>query len=448
MSESIDPFFYLDGDPPDAGLPDLREFLLRRRDYDGLPTLKPPQWAALKALYPVERKAEVYAAIADHLLEHKVPFPRPVTTDGVAQTAFGQLKAKPWEEILGSRDLKAYTARQSYRHWGEDSVRGVISLGAPYNEVSDHFQWQNRLRCRGWNSKSPMEMWENPHDVDWIFYSFPEDRERLGVTRDDYVGTFRLRTYTATQFRPQVAKAFFGWTGAGTVFDISCGWGDRLAGFYASGASKYVGCDPNRAVWEAYQRQCLAYENWLGWTQTPTLDFLTVGGYDAFRVRGHKEVLIVNGPAEDMDWSAEGPADLVFASPPYFAVEKYAEDQGAAATATQSWSRYPQFDAWRDKFLFPVVDKVTAALRPGGALALNMADPTIRGTRHEACDPLVDRLLTQGMIYEGVVAMALKKRPSTEKGKKAVTMHYAEPVWLLRTDGPPLPPITVEIPGR
>jgi hypothetical protein len=74
-----------------------------------------------------------------------------------------------------------------------------------------------------------------------------------------------------------------------------------------------------------------------------------------------------------------------------------------------------------------------------------MADPTLKGTRHEACDPLVDRLLAQGMHYEGVVAMALKKRPSTVEGAGAVTIRYAEPVWILRTAGPPLPPIGVEV---
>jgi hypothetical protein len=136
----------------------------------------------------------------------------------------------------------------------------------------------------------------------------------------------------------------------------------------------------------------------------------------------------------------------VFASPPYFAVEKYAEDQGPQATATQSWSRYPEFVAWRDSFLLPVADKVADVLRPGGAIALNMADPTLRGERHKACDPLVNHLVDRGMIYEGVIAMAMKKRPSTTKGKGAVATKYAEPVWVLRKPGPALPSFSVSDP--
>ena len=49
------------------------------------------------------------------------------------------------------------------------------------------------------------------------------------------MSAFRLGTYIATQFKPVVAKAIYDMTNAKTVLDTSCGWGDRLAGFFASG---------------------------------------------------------------------------------------------------------------------------------------------------------------------------------------------------------------------
>ncbi len=41
-------------------------------------------------------------------------------------------------------------------------------------------------------------------------------------------------------------------TNAKTVLDTSMGWGDRLAGFFASDATHYIGCDPNPNTFKVY----------------------------------------------------------------------------------------------------------------------------------------------------------------------------------------------------
>ena len=51
---------------------------------------------------------------------------------------------------------------------------------------------------------------------------------------------------------------------ANKVLDTSCGWGDRLCGFYASNAKEYIGCDPNPNTYERYKKQCIEYERLLG----------------------------------------------------------------------------------------------------------------------------------------------------------------------------------------
>ena len=55
------------------------------------------------------------------------------------------------------------------------------------------------------------------------------------------MSAFRLGTYIATQFKPVVAKTIYDMTKANTVLDTSCGWGDRLAGFFSSNATEYYG---------------------------------------------------------------------------------------------------------------------------------------------------------------------------------------------------------------
>ena len=67
-----------------------------------------------------------------------------------------------------------------------------------------------------------------------------------------YMSAFRLGTYIATQFKPNVAKAIYHMTDAKKVLDTSCGWGDRLAGFYASDAEEYISCDPNPNTFQKY----------------------------------------------------------------------------------------------------------------------------------------------------------------------------------------------------
>ena len=58
-----------------------------------------------------------------------------------------------------------------------------------------------------------------------------EELRNNKLDEKSYVSAFRLQTYIATQFKPNVAKAIYQMTNAKRVLDTSCGWGDRLAVF-------------------------------------------------------------------------------------------------------------------------------------------------------------------------------------------------------------------------
>lgn len=413
----------------------LHETLVQHSATDGLPV---PDAATTARLVAEFGWPAICAAIVDIIVWKHIGFPRMPKPEQKARRAFHKLVKTARSTILKLGDGADYVSECTYRHWDTATVLGLIGLGAGSNVISDRFQWENRLRCRGYNSKSPLEIWEKEEflrKVDWIFSSFAEERAEKGIRRGDYTGTFRLRSYTATQFRPQVAKAFMDlYATGGVVLDISCGWGDRLAGFYASRAHQYIGGDPNRACFPIYLAQALAYERWLDPRVVPTVErFVTTKGHDAFRVTGTKIVTIVCGPAEDIDWPVQ--VDLIFSSPPYFNTERYAAEQGPEASADQSWSRYLTIEAWQNGFLYPAVDRARAVLRPGGVLALNIADPTVGEQRNEICDPLMDRLTGQGMLFAGVVAMAVKNRPSPDPEAEGAAKRFAEPVFIL-TNGP------------
>ena len=58
-------------------------------------------------------------------------------------------------------------------------------------------------------------------------------------------------------------QAIYDITNAKTVLDTSCGWGDRLAGFFASDAEEYYGYDPNPNTYQRYQEQISSYNKLL-----------------------------------------------------------------------------------------------------------------------------------------------------------------------------------------
>ena len=70
------------------------------------------------------------------------------------------------------------------------------------------------------------------------------------LSEASYMSAFRLGTYIATQFKPNVAKTIYQLTNAKRVLDTSCGWGDRLVAFCLGRAEEYIGCDPNPNTYE------------------------------------------------------------------------------------------------------------------------------------------------------------------------------------------------------
>ena len=138
---------------------------------------------------------------------------------------------------------------------------GIIDAPSTYNTVSNYFHQDLRLACSSYGFRAPLEVWQNGTAKDiWKCFGpiwrgingvkkvIVEGKEELrGGKLDEasYLSAFRLGTYIATQFKPIVAKCVYEMTDAKRVLDTSCGWGDSLAGFFASNAEEYYGWDPN-----------------------------------------------------------------------------------------------------------------------------------------------------------------------------------------------------------
>lgn len=450
---------------PVAHVAETNDFSLARVlevhcDVQGYPHVPREVWLEVRKRYSY---SEIQKGLARHFVSRKVPFPLPPIERREAKRDFVDLCGRDWATFIGptvesaaknpSPDTvpREYRAKYAYRHWTPETVLGHVSRNTLGGKASNYFHRDTRLRTGGWKDPGALSCWENEDLLAKV--RWPSKVMRDGPTRDVWrkTITFANGLYVPSTFRPSVAKCFYGWLGGvqdGAILDPSCGWGDRLAGFYATPSARvYAGCDPNTDVWKAYRDQCVAYEEWLAPPDTtkwiyevapPALEDLTISGYPAFRCHGSKDVLIVNGPFEDIDWSeiaslvAPNGFDLAFTSPPYFGVERYGE--GSSSAGNQSWSRYTTGNAWLTSFLLPVWRHASKVLKDGGFLGVNIADPGVDDQRQEVCDPLVEDLLTvPEMSYEGVVAMSMSKRPSSGEilGDMDPT-SFAEPVWIFR----------------
>ena len=142
----------------------------------------------------------------------------------------------------------------------------LIQMGNSCNSISDYFQNKNRMSCGSYGFRSAVERWETGDKVDQLIapiFRLTEVNQALGT--ESYRQAFRLGSYVASQFKPNVAKLMYEMFDARSVFDMSCGWGDRLAGFWACpGTTMYVGCDPNENTFDDYKKQCLFYHHELG----------------------------------------------------------------------------------------------------------------------------------------------------------------------------------------
>lgn len=273
-----------------------------------------------------------------------------------------------------------------------------IDLSNVGNKASDYFHQESRFKCDSINSPSPYRLWT----TEKFRLNFLKNLWSMPTTRVDSARlrtALSLRGYVASQFRPSAAKAMYELYKAKNILDFSSGWGDRLAGFYASKYSiSYKGYDPNTRLIEGYLGQIDLYEK---------------------DIMGKSANMYIK-PAEEM--YPDNSYDFIFTSPPYFDLERYSRGD------TQSWRRYKKLDNWLEGFLFNSISKAWSQLEKGGYMAINIADVYCHHTVNKICDPMNDFISTlSGAQYQGAIGYRMAKRPNSGSAKTGV---YVEPIWI------------------
>ena len=362
------------------------------------------EWEYIKETFDKEDVKESLAKVA-----MTYPLPYPNLTEKSAYKDFMKLKGMKWNEIMVEGDWYAREGTQytyDLKYDGKPLYFRRLNAG---NTASNYFQIENRWSVDGSVSPGPKRTWENEKFMTTLMgsaYSLKMPK----ITKNILRTMIGLRKYICSQFKPNVAKIIYDMFEAETILDFSMGWGDRLAGFYASEHGKhYVGLDPRKENHPIYKEQSEFYQKHLGFFEHERkCDFHC-------------------SPAEDFDFDPlHEYFDLVFTSPPYFSVERYSYDD------TQSWVRYKDIDDWNKDFLHSTLGKLWDSVKKGGYVLINISDvysnakwSTDRGWL-EICNPMNDYLSKLG-TYQGCIGMEMAKRPNS--GGAGTAKSYEGSVW-------------------
>jgi len=356
------------------------------------------EWAYIKETFD---RPDIQETLVEILKDYELPTQELTIKD--AYKDFMKLKGIQWPDYLKESE---WYARSEYKWPLTKKIIRRINRG---NDASNYFQQYNRWSVDGTISPGPVRTWGNPK----FMYTLLGSLFTLEVEKVDR-GTLRscigLRKYICSQFKPNVAKSIYDMFKAENILDFSMGWGDRLAGFYASDYGKhYVGIDPRKENHLIYKEQSEFYEKHLGFFEH------------------ERKSEFHCSPAEEFDFSQyDNHFDLVFTSPPYFNVERYSYDD------TQSWVRYKDINDWNKDFLQTTLGNLWGSIKSGGYLLVNISDvytnskwSTDRGWL-EICNPMNDYLSKLGE-YQGCIGMEMAKRPNS--GGAGTAKTYEGSVW-------------------
>jgi hypothetical protein len=182
---------------------------------------------------------------------------------------------------------------------------------------------------------------------DDIFMNVIRKRLKMGTYISDSGIRKMLKIYTGVQgvsnFRPTAAACIYDrFARGGVVWDMSGGWGGRLLGAMAGKVNKYIATEPATETFEGLMEIVEDFGDSIN-------SEIHCMGSEIYRPE--KESL-----------------NLCFTSPPYFDLEKYADEP------SQSYIKFNTKEAWIEGFLKPTFENCHYGLKKDGYMLINIAD--------------------------------------------------------------------------
>ena len=339
------------------------------------------------------KKEEVLRKLKELINNNEIKFPFREYGLLEVQKEYQQLKSSSESFLNGTWECNRLVRQTDLLYKGQSLyIPRTARLGS---RASDLFTQAVRMEVGHQRFLSPKRAWESEKKA-FLSYLFNPDMFEGDINDKALRTALSMRSYVASQFKPESAKIVYDTFQAKNVLDFSAGWGDRLVGFLSSNAESYVGIDPNSKLHDPYEK---------------IVEFCDED----------KQVEFICSPAEDVDLG-DKTFDFVFTSPPYFTLERYSQEE------TQSWKRYPKISKWLKDFLFPTLEKCWGHLSEDGRILVNIADAYTNGTREEICQPMLRFMETLGATYEGVLGYQMGGRPGANMDNLGNV--FCEPIWV------------------
>jgi len=195
---------------------------------------------------------------------------------------------------------------------------------------------------------------------------------------------------TVTKYRAGLAKFLVKRYEATRVLDPCIGWGGRMLGALAAGAT-YVGCEP---------------------------DPKTFAGLQGILADIEREAEVYAEPAETrLPQIPTASVDMLLTSPPYYTLELY-------TGGDQSVKEGMTWDAWVTTWLRPVVHDALRCLRPGGMSCWSVKNIKIGSRSYPLADVVRDLHAEQGYTLRESFTLKGPGRPGVTKPSEEQTFCY------------------------
>lgn len=273
---------------------------------------------------------------------------------------------------------------------GDTIKQSMHGLGLAWSYFPHSFS----VQCN--NMMTPTDAFYN----DEIFMKVIGKRLKMGTYMSDSGIRKMLKIYSNVQgvsnFRPTAAACIYHrFAKNGVVWDMSGGWGGRLLGAIISEVNTYITTEPSS---------------------------LTCDGLIKLAEDFGKSINTeINCCGSEEYKPIKNSLELCFTSPPYFDLEKYADEE------TQSYMKFKSKNEWIEGFLRPTFENCFYGLKQSKYMLINIAD--MKGKKNINLESETKRVAIEcGFKYIGEMKLSLSNINMRNKEKK---FKY-EPIYIFQ----------------
>lgn len=266
-------------------------------------------------------------------------------------------RPRPISFSRASRRALAHKIRHYTRETVEADYRKLAEIGClakqktayntTGNRVVDQYTFEERINTVGRDGVSFYDIWlhqpeyrKKPYVRKFLSNSESENPNMAKEKR--WYNLARFYFGAVQIFKPLIAMEYYCRFQPKCVLDPTMGWGGRLVGAFALGVPKYIGIDQNRRLKQPYKE---------------LVHFLESQNPNKNQDKTSVELLFTDALVVDY---TKYDYDMVFTSPPYYSIEKYA---GQPERSKEEWDR---------EFYTPLFQKTWASLKRGGHYVINI----------------------------------------------------------------------------